>query len=332
MRETLILASSLYNQPKPAWLLEGYVPKQSFSVLYGKPKAGKSLLALHWSLELAHQGLPVLYIAGEGLGGYGARLRAWYQQHGKQPSPEVKLYFARTGIDLTLSAQVSKLIHALKTDLTEQALVEVEHMADDGGREQDTELVEIVKPTALVVIDTLSRSIPGGDENDAETMTKAIQNIDRIRDETGAAALVIHHTTKDSADDDNARERGSSTLRGAADVMLHMSVKSRRLKVTTARDFESGKETGYKITPILESAVIEFTGAGEQPDGSDTEKAVLEAIKEGKTNAVDIAYTANTTREYAYKLLNKLMEKGKIRKSSRGVFETVEVASQEPSS
>lgn len=327
-KEPLILASNLYNQPKPTWLLEGFVPKQSFSVLYGKPKAGKSLLALHWSLELAHQGLPVLYIAGEGLGGYGARLRAWYKQAGREPNPEAKLYFARTGIDLTLGAQVSKLIHALKTNLTEQALVEEMFMRDD-ELVKETELVDVTKPTALVVIDTLSRSIPGGDENDAETMTKAIQNIDRIRDETGAAALVVHHTTKDSADDDNARERGSSTLRGAADAMIHMSTKNRRLTVTSARDFEGGKAIGYKISPVLESAVIEFTMAGEQPK-VDTEEAVLDAVRAGKSNATDIAYAASTTREYAYKLLNNLIGEGRVRKSSRGVFEAVEIASQEP--
>lgn len=49
------------------------------------------------------------------------------------------------------------------------------------------------RPTALFV-DTLARSFAGGDENTAEDMNEFVAACDLIREETGVAVVVIHHT------------------------------------------------------------------------------------------------------------------------------------------
>jgi hypothetical protein len=71
-----------------------------------------------------------------------------------------------------------------------------------------------VRP-ALIVFDTLARSMPGGDENSAKDMGELIDGADRIRAASGAAVLLVHHTGKDGID-----VRGSSALRGAASTMV----------------------------------------------------------------------------------------------------------------
>src|SRR5690606_41941058 len=70
----------------------------------------------------------------------------------------------------------------------------------------DTERViklaeEVAKraPLKLIVIDTLSRVIAGGDENGPVDMTAFIKNVDRIRRATGAHIMIVHHTGKDAA-------------------------------------------------------------------------------------------------------------------------------------
>ena len=50
---------------------------------------------------------------------------------------------------------------------------------------------------ALVVIDTLARSMGAGDENTAKDAAMFVRNCDLIREATGAHVMVIHHTGKD---------------------------------------------------------------------------------------------------------------------------------------
>lgn len=310
----LIPVFSLAAQESPSWLLEGLVPRESFAVLYGKPKAGKSLLALDWALQIAHRGEPVLYVAGEGLGGYGKRLKAWYEVSGEELNPETPLLFCNQ-LDLGDGGTVSRLIKAT----TAHELWQGENFDDIEG------YVEYVKNTSLVVIDTLSRSLPGGDENDAAAMTQAIQNIDLIRTMTKAAVLVIHHQTKDSADDENARERGSSTLRGAADVMLHMSTRSKVLSVNAARDFESGAAWNYTIKPVLSSVVCEVGEPVKKDDerlGSAQEK-VLGAI-DGVVTTGDVVGKTYLSTSQVVHTLRALIAKGLVERVSHGKYQLAE--------
>jgi AAA domain len=90
-------------------------------------------------------------------------------------------------------------------------------------KDDDIEEVLRVLQTAnfrpdLIVLDTLARLIPGADENSAQYMGKAVAAIDRLRGQTSATVLLIHHTVKAGTS-----ERGSGALRGAADVMIECS-------------------------------------------------------------------------------------------------------------
>jgi predicted transcriptional regulator len=70
----------------------------------------------------------------------------------------------------------------------------------------------------LVVIDTLAMYGAGADENSARDVGQMIQGIKKISGQTGAACLLLHHTGKQSPEN----ERGSSALRGAADSMFFL--------------------------------------------------------------------------------------------------------------
>jgi RecA-family ATPase len=67
----------------------------------------------------------------------------------------------------------------------------------------------------LIIVDTLSRVAVGADENSAKDMGQVIAGFDDLKRRLDATVLVIHHTRKDGAS-----ERGSSVVRGAADVMI----------------------------------------------------------------------------------------------------------------
>ena len=59
---------------------------------------------------------------------------------------------------------------------------------------------------AMIIVDTLSRSIPGGDENSPSSSTSVISACYKIRGETDANLLLVHHSGKNL----DAKDRGHS--------------------------------------------------------------------------------------------------------------------------
>jgi hypothetical protein len=110
----------------------------------------------------------------------------------------------------------------------------------------------IGEPVRLIIIDTLSRAMPGGNENSPEDMTALIRNIDEIRRRTKAHALLVHHCGKDTA----KGMRGHSSLRGAIDTEIEVSKQANgsgtvsTAKVLKQRDFEVAGEFSFKLIPV----------------------------------------------------------------------------------
>lgn len=92
----------------------------------------------------------------------------------------------------------------------------------------------------LVVIDTLSRALAGGDENSSVDMGLLVRCIDRIRNETGAAVALVHHSGKIQA----RGARGHSSLRCAIDTEIEIEDCGNKFpgikvaKITKQRDYD----------------------------------------------------------------------------------------------
>ena len=74
-------------------------------------------------------------------------------------------------------------------------------------------LAELPEPPALLVVDTMARTMVGGDENSARDVGLFIAALDG---QSVGTRLVVHHAGK------GGDERGSSALRGAADVIARV--------------------------------------------------------------------------------------------------------------
>lgn len=159
--------------------------KNGFNVLYARRGAGKSFVALDYALTRA-QDMPVAYFAGEGISGFPDRIAAWMHQH-RKPAGQFK--FFRTVPKMLNTEDVDALIAVLKP----------------------------MKP-ALIVLDTLARCMAGHDENNTADMSLFVEACDRLRGETGAALLVIHHTGKVANG-----TRGSIVLEDAADMVIELT-------------------------------------------------------------------------------------------------------------
>jgi RecA-family ATPase len=99
-------------------------------------------------------------------------------------------------------------------------------------------------PLGMTVLDTLSRSIPGGDENTGPDMSMVIAAADRIRNEFDSATTVVHHSGKTAG----KGARGHTSLTAAADVVL--SAVERCATIEKSRDGITGEQFPFDLRVI----------------------------------------------------------------------------------
>lgn len=185
--------------------VQGLLLENSSIVVYGVSNSGKTFwvtdLCLHiaaameWNGRRVEMGA-VVYCALEGTFGFRNRVAAWKAAR----EIDIPLPFAAIPVGLNLRDPSDDA----------DALVRAVHAA----------AAEMHMPVRLVVIDTLSRALAGGNENAPEDMGALVRCMDRVREETKAAVLFIHHSGKDQA----KGARGHSLLTAAIDTEIEVAV------------------------------------------------------------------------------------------------------------
>jgi hypothetical protein len=150
------------------------------------------------------------------------RFYAWREHRlGEEREGRIPLAVITKSINLLNSIEVKALLHELRAIAAEVGF-----------------------PVALVIFDTLSRSIPGGDENRSEDMTRVIAAADAIRDELAATTLIVHHSGKDST----RGARGHSSLFAAADTVI--AVVERVATIERVRDGTAGELFAFDLEVV----------------------------------------------------------------------------------
>jgi len=186
------------------WIIKNVLPEKGFGALYGPPGSYKSFIALdiaeavatgrQWMGNQVTNPGAVLYIAGEGHGGIGARIKACKINHQTQDGAEI--YVIRYQLNLRSSADDFNLLMQSIDNLIERTGIELR----------------------LVQIDTLARAFGGGNENDSQDMGAFIHNAGRLQRKLNCALMVLHHSGKDAT----KGLRGHSSLLGAVDTQLEL--------------------------------------------------------------------------------------------------------------
>jgi hypothetical protein len=125
----------------------------------------------------------------------------------------------------------------------------------------------------LIVIDTLSRSLCGGDENGPKDMGAFVNVIGRIQDATSAHVAIVHHVPHDAD-----RLRGHGSLLGALDTTVRVLKGVEARSGTVIKDNDGGE--GERVNFTLESIDLLADAAGTttapvviQADASETRSA-----------------------------------------------------------
>tara|TARA_R100001244_G_scaffold115499_3_gene85732 strand:- start:13036 stop:15207 length:2172 start_codon:yes stop_codon:yes gene_type:complete len=214
-------ASALTAGAKP--LVKGLLDQGAMTVLYGESNSGKTFVAMDLAFHIAAgrswAGMKVapggvVYVAAEG--GAGARKRA------------AALLAKYGGDDVPFRFLLSP-VNLLRADADLQPLGD--SINEVGG-------------TTLVVIDTLSRAMAGGDENASTDMGAMVRNLDALRAGVGAHLLVVHHSGKDKA----RGARGHSLLRAATDTEIEIADKV--ISVTKQRDIDGSFSSAFDLDVV----------------------------------------------------------------------------------
>lgn len=122
-------------------------------------------------------------------------------------------------------------------------------------------------PVDVVVIDTLSATTPGGNENSGEDMGLVLSHCKFIHRETGALVVLIHHSGKDTT----RGARGWSGLRAAADAEIEVIRNGdyRVANITKLKDGADGESFSFKLK------VVEL---GRDADGEVESSCVIEHV------------------------------------------------------
>lgn len=200
----LLSLTDLEHLPPPSWLIDGLITDSGLSILYGDPGSGKSFVTIDMALRIAlgmdwhgaeTKRTGVIYIAGEGVRGLGNRVKGWRLKHGLSSVDGAPFVLMPVAAQLLDPAERAKLIRTI-----------------------DTAKIRIGCDVGLIVIDTVSRSIAGQDENGQETMSAFVKACDEVREHCGGAVLGVHHSGKDK----DKGMRGSTVLLGACDATFRV--------------------------------------------------------------------------------------------------------------
>jgi len=183
--------------------VEGLFCEGQFSVIYGESNTGKTFFATDVAMHVAlgwpwrggevQQGA-VLYVAAEGGYGIKNRVAAFKEHHG-------------------ITGRVPFVVVPESVDL----------LNPDGDADRITTAARQVEectgfPVKMIVVDTLSRALAGGDENTSRDMGALVNNVDKLRWQTGAHICLVHHAGKDTS----KGARGHSLLRAATDTEVEI--------------------------------------------------------------------------------------------------------------
>jgi hypothetical protein len=285
----LLTVGDLARLPAPAFLLENFLPVGAFSVLYGPAGGFKTFLALSWALcvatgrswygKQARRG-PVLYITPEGVGGLLARVRAWQEDCGERADPSV--VFLPEALNLLDPATVAK------------------------GRRT---VLAMPEPPVLIVIDTLARSMAGGDENSAKDVGLFIAHVDALGRDVGAARLVVHHTGKDGL-----AERGSSALRAAADAMHSLKPDGAGIKLECSKAKDAEPYTPWRLHPVAAGGSVVLRPGTAVGLLSPAEQQILAAVSEAfgtrPVSGTQLRDAADVSKSSFYRALRGLLDRG----------------------
>jgi len=238
--------------PEEPWLVADLIPEGGLALLVGDGGVGKSWVAYHMS-QCVTSGAPFL-------GRFDVRVRP-------------VLYFDNESGERHAKERIRKLNNGMQslepTFAITRGLLSVFHQPCRVEEPEHSDgLLRLLDPhpDALVVIDPLCDSFMG-DENSASDWSHFFERLRRIRQQTCATFLLVHHARKESPlNSSRAGQmvRGSTAIRDAADSLIFLKLIGDSLQVEHDKSRRAQRAAPFTITiahdQLTDTTTLAFGG------------------------------------------------------------------------
>jgi hypothetical protein len=313
--KTLDAAKILSTEYPPIpFIIPEYLPS-GLTFLIGKPKVGKSWLAMQLALSVMTGGKMlnqdvekgrVLYLALED---NERRLQARMRKQG---------WIAHEGaVEFMFSDTFRDQITALNT----------------GGGKRLLRYIEKQK-YKVVIVDTFSRSVQG-DQLDPSEMTEAVGPLQQYALNKGIALIIIDHMPKNSADvsDPIGNIFGSVAKAGITDTAWAIFKEQGKAGAKLAINGRDVEEHLLQLTFDTRSFYWSCDGNATEVMITQTRRAILEALEDlGKSQAMAVAEATGQPLNHVRERLNDLANEGRVIRTQDGprvYFELITLAPRE---
>ncbi len=293
------LAKAIF--PDPRWAIPGILP-EGLTVLGGKPKYGKSWMALSISLAIACGGVALGQIPVE--------------------AGEV-LYLALEDRKRRLKERINRLTNGEAVPDRLYLATEWSRMGEGGLKLLDQWLSEH-PDCRLVVIDTLAKIRRAVEARNAyQEDYRTGEAIKAVADEHGVCILIVHHVRKQISGDALEDISGTFGLTGAADgtiVIVRERGKADAVLHITGRDVED-QQLGIKWDPM--TVQWSLMGDAETFRESLERQKIKKILAESGGVALgvrDITHGIGGKEGNVKRMLYRMAEEGQIRNVGEGKF------------
>jgi hypothetical protein len=283
--------------PPIKYVVPGYIP-EGVTLLAGKPKTGKSWMALDSALAVACGGIAFGSITcAEG---------------------DV-LYCALEDNNRRLQRRMNMLLPGELEWPARLTLARSWRRLDAGGLDDIHEWAADIAEPRLVILDTFAcvRPLRTAKDNGYDSDYDAVSPLQVMAGEMGLGVVVVHHRRKLESDDPLDSVSGTTGLTGAADTVLVLNRDSQGVTLYgRGRDIDD-IETAVEFDKTTGRWSI--LGPASEVRRSDERTRVIEALGRGAMKVADLVAATGTSRNNLDQLLFKMAGKGEIVRPKRGV-------------
>lgn len=280
--------------PEPNWAIPGIIP-EGLTILGGRPKKGKSFLALQMSIAIATGGM--------------------FFDH-KVDQGEV-LYYALEDNPRRLKDRLIKMGVKPGTPITFLHNISPLH---EGGISELYANIHLDR-FRFIVVDTLAKASRGIDQNKQGIMSRVWPDIQSTAISHNIPLQFIDHTRKPMGfNSDPIDDIMSSTIKtGAADAILAIYTeqgKAGARLMGRGRDIE---DVDLKIRWDPITFCFQCEGDAHEIQISESKLEVLNTLTDiGKSQLTDISQTIGKDRSYIFHTLSDLVTEGLVKKETIG--------------
>lgn len=285
--------------PLPQWVIPDLIP-EGLTIFAGRPKIGKSWLALDISIAVA---------AGRVCLGH------------REPEQGDVLYAALEDNPRRLQRRLDRILPTFNGTWPDRLTLTTSwRRLDQGGVADIAEWADSVEAPRLVILDTLAGVKPVKTTQGYELDYAALEGLHRLANERGFGIVVLHHTRKMEAEDPLDTVSGTLGLAGCADTIL---VIARNSQGTTlylrGRDIE---EAEHAVNFDKEACRWTILGNAEDIRRSDQRGAILTVLEDADEpmSPPEIARAADMKRNNVDRLLGKMVRDAEVRRAARGRY------------